>query len=45
METIVLVMMIGVSLFLGAFGVFAFMWALRTGQFDDRSNDITDESH
>jgi cbb3-type cytochrome oxidase maturation protein len=29
--------MIGVSLFLGAFGVFAFLWGLRTGQFDDRS--------
>ncbi|MDR3346069.1 MAG: cbb3-type cytochrome oxidase assembly protein CcoS [Campylobacteraceae bacterium] len=37
MSTVVLVMMISVSLFLGAFGVFAFIWALRTGQFDDRS--------
>jgi cbb3-type cytochrome oxidase maturation protein len=37
MSPILLAIMIGVSLFLGAFGVFAFLWGLKTGQFDDRS--------
>ncbi|MDR2635647.1 MAG: cbb3-type cytochrome oxidase assembly protein CcoS [Campylobacteraceae bacterium] len=37
MSTVLLASMIGVSLFLGAFGVFAFLWGLKTGQFDDRS--------
>ncbi|MDR1975620.1 MAG: cbb3-type cytochrome oxidase assembly protein CcoS [Campylobacteraceae bacterium] len=37
MSPVILAIMIGVSLFLGAFGVFAFLWGLRTGQFDDRS--------
>ncbi|MDR0408143.1 MAG: cbb3-type cytochrome oxidase assembly protein CcoS [Campylobacteraceae bacterium] len=37
MNTAILAMMIGVSLFLGAFFVLAFIWALKTGQFEDRS--------
>ncbi len=32
----ILTMMIGVSIFLGALGLFALIWGLRTGQFDDR---------
>ncbi|MDR1460565.1 MAG: cbb3-type cytochrome oxidase assembly protein CcoS [Campylobacteraceae bacterium] len=37
MDTIILAMMIGVSLFLGTFFVLAFIWALKTGQLEDRS--------
>ncbi|MDR0579900.1 MAG: cbb3-type cytochrome oxidase assembly protein CcoS [Campylobacteraceae bacterium] len=37
MDTVILTMMIGVSLFLGAFFVLAFIWALKTGQLEDRS--------
>ncbi|MDR2342439.1 MAG: cbb3-type cytochrome oxidase assembly protein CcoS [Campylobacteraceae bacterium] len=37
MDTVILAMMIGVSLFLGAFFVLAFIWALKTGQLEDRS--------
>jgi len=28
-------MMLGVSIFLGAIALFAFLWALKSGQFDD----------
>ena len=28
-------MMLGASLFLGAIALFAFLWGLRSGQFDD----------
>ena len=28
-------MMLGVSLFMGALALFAFLWALKNGQFDD----------
>jgi cbb3-type cytochrome oxidase maturation protein len=38
-------MMISVSLFLGGFGVAAFIWALRTGQFDDRSKFLDAVHH
>jgi cbb3-type cytochrome oxidase maturation protein len=31
----VIAMMLGVSLFLGAVALFAFLWAIRNGQFDD----------
>jgi cbb3-type cytochrome oxidase maturation protein len=37
MDTVILTMMIGVSLFLGAFFVLGFIWALKTGQLEDRS--------
>jgi cbb3-type cytochrome oxidase maturation protein len=30
-------LMLGVSTFLGALGLAALLWGLRTGQFDDRS--------
>ena len=32
--------MIGVSTFLGAIGLIALIWAVRTGQFDDQSKFI-----
>jgi cbb3-type cytochrome oxidase maturation protein len=32
--------MIGVSTFLGAIGLFALLWAVRTGQFDDEAKFI-----
>ncbi len=43
----VLVILIPVSLFLGALGLVAFIWALRAHQFDDPKGDanriLTDE--
>ncbi len=35
MNNWVIVMMLGASLFLGAIALFAFMWAVKNGQFDD----------
>ncbi len=35
MDNWIVVMMLSVSLFLGAIGLFAFLWAIKTGQFDD----------
>ncbi len=35
MDNWVIVMMLGVSIFLGATGLIAFMWAVKNGQFDD----------
>ncbi|MFA5455024.1 MAG: cbb3-type cytochrome oxidase assembly protein CcoS [Sulfurimonas sp.] len=35
MDNWVIAMMLGVSLFLGAVALFAFLWAIRNGQFDD----------
>jgi cbb3-type cytochrome oxidase maturation protein len=29
-------MMIGISTFLGALGLFALIWGIKTGQFDDK---------
>ena len=36
MDTTTLVLMITVSLFLGSLGLIAFVWGLKTGQFDDK---------
>jgi len=33
----IMALMLGVSTFLGALGLAALLWGLRTGQFDDRS--------
>ncbi len=33
----VLILMLGISTFLGALGLFALLWGLKTGQFDDQS--------
>ena len=35
MDNWVIVMMLGVSIFLGAIALFAFLWAIKNGQFDD----------
>ncbi len=35
MDSNILTMMLGVSIFLGALGVGALLWGLKTGQFDD----------
>ena len=36
----VMMMMIGISTFLGALGLAALIWGIRTGQFDDQSKFI-----
>ncbi|WP_324171167.1 cbb3-type cytochrome oxidase assembly protein CcoS [Sulfurimonas sp.] len=35
MDSWIIAMMLGVSLFLGAIALFGFLWAVRNGQFDD----------
>ena len=35
MDDWVIAMMLGASIFLGAVALFAFLWAIRNGQFDD----------
>ncbi len=35
MSNWVIAMMLGVSIFLGAVALFAFLWAIKNGQFDD----------
>jgi len=35
MDNWVVAMMLGASLFLGALALFAFLWAVKSGQFDD----------
>ena len=35
MDSWVIAMMLGVSVFLGAIALFAFLWAIKSGQFDD----------
>ncbi len=36
----IVILMIGVSTFLGALGLLALIWAVKTGQFDDHSKFI-----
>ena len=38
-------LMIGISTFLGAIGLLALIWAVRTGQFDDHSKFIDAVRH
>ncbi len=35
MDDITIIMMMGVSIFLGSIALFAFLWAIKSGQFDD----------
>ena len=35
MDSNILTMMLGISIFLGALGVGALLWGIKTGQFDD----------
>ncbi|MDX1809443.1 MAG: cbb3-type cytochrome oxidase assembly protein CcoS [Sulfurospirillaceae bacterium] len=37
MNSWVIAMMLGASITLGAFGLWALIWGLRTGQFDDQN--------
>lgn len=41
----IVILMIGVSTFLGAIGLLALIWAVRTGQFDDHSKFIDAVRH
>ncbi|MCF6244598.1 MAG: cbb3-type cytochrome oxidase assembly protein CcoS [Sulfurovum sp.] len=41
----IVIMMIGVSTFLGALGLIALIWAVKTGQFDDHSKFIDATRH
>ena len=36
----IVILMIGISIFLGALGLLGLIWAVRTGQFDDESKFI-----
>jgi len=40
MSSSIMALMIGVSTFLGALGLVALIWGIRTGQFDDQSKFI-----
>ena len=35
MDNWIIAMMLGASIFLGAIALFAFLWAVKNGQFDD----------
>jgi len=37
MSESIVILMIGISTFLGAIGLIALIWAVKTGQFDDQS--------
>ncbi|NOR54719.1 MAG: cbb3-type cytochrome oxidase assembly protein CcoS [Sulfurovum sp.] len=37
MSESIVILMIGISTFLGAIGLMALLWAVKTGQFDDHS--------
>ena len=45
MSESVVILMIGISTVLGAIGLFALIWAVRTGQFDDHSKFIDAVRH
>ena len=36
MDSWVIAMMLGASIFLGSIALFAFLWAIKSGQFDDQ---------
>jgi len=41
MDTWVVAMMMGVSIFLGGLGLIAFLWGIKSGQFDDEDKKWT----
>ncbi len=41
----IIILMIGISTFLGALGLGALIWAVKTGQFDDHSKFIDAVRH
>ncbi len=36
MDSWIIILMLGVSVFLGALALFGIMWGIKTGQFDDK---------
>jgi len=40
MDNGIVIMMLGISLILGALAMFGIMWAIRTGQFDDQGKSM-----
>lgn len=40
MDNGIVIMMLGVSLFLGALAMFGVMWAIKSGQFDDQDKTM-----
>ena len=41
----IVILMIGVSTFLGALGLIGLIWAVKTGQFDDHSKFVNATHH
>lgn len=41
MDSWVVAMMLGASIFLGALALFAFLWAIKNGQFDDEEKFLS----
>jgi len=41
MDSWVISMMLGVSVFLGAIALFGFLWAVKNGQFDDENKFLS----
>ncbi len=41
MDSWVIAMMLGASLILGAIALFAFLWAIKSGQFDDEERFLS----
>jgi len=40
MDNGIVIMMLGISLMLGAFAMFGIIWAIKTGQFDDAKKNM-----
>ena len=40
MDNGIVIMMLGISLMLGALAMFGVMWAIKTGQFDDKDKNM-----
>ena len=40
MDNGIVIMMLGISLILGALAMFGIMWAIKTGQFDDANKSM-----
>ncbi len=45
MDSNIIALMIGISTFLGALGLVALLWGLRTGQFDDPKRFLDGAHH
>ena len=40
MDNGIVIMMLGISLMLGAMAMFGVLWAIKTGQFDDKDKNM-----